>query len=68
MNFKRPDGKIKLNSKFVDQVEEILADKLKKKVKKSKEYENTDEGRRSKYLIESVKGSSDDEMHFEKMN
>ena len=67
LNFKRPDGKIKVNSKFVEQVEEILAGKRKKKVKPSKEYENTDTGRRSKYEMAAQKrDSSDDEMHFKK--
>ena len=67
MNFKRPDGKIKVNSKFVEQVEEILAGQRKKKVKPSKEFENTDTGRRSKYEMAAQKrDSSDDEMHFKK--
>ena len=67
LNFKRPDGKIKVNSKFIEQVEEILAGKRKKKVNPSKEYENTEEDRRRKYEIASLKRDSlDDEMHFEK--
>ena len=67
LNFKRPDGKIKVNSKFIEQVEEILAGQRKKKVKPSKEFENTDIGRRTKYITASLKrDSSDDEMHFEK--
>ena len=68
LKFDKPDGKIKLNSKFVEQVEDILTEKRKKKVKPNKEHEHTDEGRRRKYHMDSIRESSDDEMHFEKMN